>query len=160
MNLTPWRRNREMSSGSAFPELSLLRSEMDNLFDQFFRGSRLQPLTFGRKGEWLPTLDVKENEKEITVKCDVPGVDARNIDVSLSGDLLTIKGEKKAENVEDSDDYYIAERSVGTFLRTIQLPDSVDSDSIKAEQKDGVLTIQLKKRPGAGQKKIPIAVNK
>ncbi len=157
MSLIPSKRNRELSSGISFPELNTLRSEMDNLFNQFFRGTRLQGAGFGRKGEWLPAVDVKDNEKEITVKCEVPGVNAKDIDVSLKGDLLTIKGEKKTENIEDTDDYYAAERSFGSFLRTIQLPESVDSDNIKAEQKDGVLTIQLKKRPGAGQKKIPIA---
>lgn len=160
MNLIPWKRNRELTSGSFFPELSSLRTEMDSLFDQFLKGTALQPMGFGRKGEWLPLVDVKDNEKEITVKCEVPGVNPKDIDVSLKGDFLTIKGEKKTEKVEDTDDYYVSERGFGSFLRTIQLPDSVDSDSIKAEQKDGVLMIQLKKRPGVGQKKIPVAEGK
>jgi HSP20 family protein len=71
--------------------------------------------------------------------------------------MVVIKGEKKSERVEDTEDYYLNERSFGSFVRSVEMPDAIDSDSIKAEQKDGVLTIQLKKRPGAGQKKIPVA---
>ena len=157
MNLTPWKRNRELSTGRYFPELSSVRAEIDHLFEQFLKSAHLPSTSFGRKGEWIPSLDVTDNEKEITVKCELPGIDAKDVDVSLKGNMLTIKGEKKTEHIEDTDDYYVAERGFGSFVRSIELPDSVDSDSINAEQKDGILTIQLKKRPGAGQKKIPVA---
>lgn len=157
MNLIPRRRNRELVSGGFFPGLSSLRTEMDSLFEQFLKGDRFPS---AEKIKWQPLIDVKDNEKEISVRCEVPGVNPKDIDVSIKGDLLTIKGEKKTEKVEDTDDYYVSEREFGSFLRTIELPDSVDTDSIKAEQKDGVLMIQLKKRAGSSQKKIPIAESK
>ncbi len=157
MNLTPRKQNNVTKSGSLFPELSSFRSEIDNLFDQFFRGSALSP-----RGAmaWAPNIDVKDNEKEILIKCELPGVDPKDVDLSLKGDVLTIKGQKNSERTEDTDQYYVTERRFGSFLRAIELPDSVDTDSIKAEQRDGVLSIQLKKRPDSAQKKIPVASGK
>lgn len=156
MNLTPWRRNRENMS-RYFPEFRSMRTEIDNLFEQFMRNAHSSSPSFGRNGEWLPSLDVKDGEKEITVKCELPGVDAKDVNVSLKGSTLTIKGDKRSEHVEDTDDFYIAERGFGSFSRSVELPDLIDSDSIKAEQRDGLLTIQLKKRADVSQKKIPVA---
>lgn len=158
MNIIPRKTTRD--AGSFFPELRSLRSEMNSFFDQLFQGTRLHSAALSGQADWFPSMDVKDGDREFTVTCDVPGVNVKDIDVSLKGDVLTIKGEKKAESVEDAEGYYVTERSFGSFLRRIQLPEAVDSDSIKAEQKDGVLTVKLKKNLDAAQKKIPVSNGK
>ncbi len=137
-----------------FREVSRLRREMDRLWDDFVGPSRraFRPL----EAEWAPAVDVSETADKVTVKAEVPGMDAKNIDISLSGDLLTIKGEKKSEREEKKENYHLVERSYGSFSRSLRLPAAVVADKIEATYKKGVLTITCPKKEEAKPKAIEI----
>ena len=90
-------------------------------------------------------MNISEDEKGIEVTAEMPGIDDKDIEVSLKNDILTIKGEKKQENEEKNKDYYRAERSFGSFQRSIQLPSEVEADKIKASFKKGILKVELPK---------------
>lgn len=149
-NLVPWKKNdqqplvrREDDPFYAF------RREMDQVFDNFFgRGFGLTP--FGSNfmegfGEFNPRLDVTETDQEVKITAELPGLEEKDIDVSLSHDTLTISGEKKNEKEDKSENYYRLERSYGSFQRAIALPAEVDGDKVKATFKNGVLQITLPK---------------
>jgi HSP20 family protein len=150
--LTTWKPFRELAP---FRDFERMRRDMDRLWDSFFeRGVR------GREddGEWLPSLDVAETKNEIVVKAEVPGLDPKDIDISLSDGLLTIKGEKKQEREEKEENYHLVERSYGAFTRSIQLPKEVQSDKISASYKNGVLKVTLPKSEEAKKKEVKIRV--
>lgn len=138
---------------------ALLRREMDSLFDNFFRGFDLEPFE-SRMGAFSPKVDVTENDKEIKISAELPGMDEKDIDVSLQKDMLTIKGEKKEEKEDKGKDYYRMERSYGSFSRTIPLPVEVETDKVEAKFKKGVLNITLPKsaKAVAETKKIAVKV--
>jgi HSP20 family protein len=136
---------------------SLLRREMDSLFDNFFRGFDLEPFE-SRMGAFSPKVDVTENDKEIKISAELPGLEEKDIDVSLQKDMLTIKGEKKEEKEDKSKDYYRIERSYGSFSRTIPLPVEVETDKVEAKFKKGVLSITLPKTAKAVAETKKIAV--
>jgi HSP20 family protein len=123
---------------------ALLRREMDSLFDNFFRGFDMEPFE-SRMAAFNPKVDVTENDKEIKISAELPGMDEKDIDVSLQKDMLTIKGEKKEEKEDKGKDYYRMERSYGSFSRTIPLPVEVETDKVEAKFKKGVLSITLPK---------------
>jgi len=137
------------------------RSEMDRLFDSFLGG--MPSLTSLRQGfpstqVITPTLDVKENEKEIVVKADLPGMDEKDINLTIHNGVLSLRGEKKSEHTDERENYHVMERSYGSFQRSIRLPDTIDEDKAEARFDKGVLTITLPKRPESvsAQKKIQI----
>lgn len=131
--LRPWR---------PFAGIASLRRDMDRLWDRFFSGdSGVAPWEKG----WAPSLDVSETKDKLIVKTELAGVDPKAVDVSLSGDTLTIKGEKKEEKEEKEESYHLMERSYGSFFRSIRLPMEVDEKKIKANYKNGVLKITLPK---------------
>ena len=135
--------------------------EMNKLFDDFFGGFDLSPwapLERRAATAFNPRVDVSETGKEIKVSVELPGMDEKDIDVSLTRDTLTIKGEKKEEKEEKGEGYYRAERSYGSFTRSIPLPVEVDTDKVQAAFKKGVLDITLPKSAKAIQetKKIPV----
>ena len=105
-----------------------------------------------------PTLDVKENEKEIVVKADLPGMDEKDINLTIHNGVLSLRGEKKSEHTDQRDNYHVMERSYGSFQRSIRLPETIDEDKAEARFDKGVLTITLPKRPEmvGAQKKIEI----
>ncbi|BBO75588.1 heat-shock protein Hsp20 [Desulfosarcina widdelii] len=144
-DLMPWRKG----SGS---DLMGFKSEMDNLFNRFF------DLDFPllKAGEWAPRMDVTDGEKQITVQAEIPGCEAGDIDISLEGRRLTIKGEKKHEKEEKDENYLRRERARGFFSRTIELPAEVDQDAVEATYKKGVLTVSLNKMVPSESKKIEI----
>jgi HSP20 family protein len=150
--LTTWKPFREVAP---FRDFERMRRNMDRLWDSFFeRGVR----GADEDGEWLPSLDVAETKDEIVVKAEVPGMDAKDIDISLSDGLLTIKGEKKQEREEKEENYHLVERSYGAFTRSIRLPKEVQSDKISASYKNGVLKVTLPKSEEAKKKEIKIKV--
>jgi HSP20 family protein len=130
-----------------------LKHEMDRLFDRFFESpwAELQAL-----GDWTPPLDVAEGKDAVTVKAELPGVDAKDVAVSLEGDLLTIKGEKEQKKEEKDERQHRVERSWGAFMRTVRLPAPVDGSKVTATFKNGVITITLPKAPGAKGTTIPV----
>ena len=103
-----------------------------------------------------PAIDVSETDTEVVVRAEVAGVDPRGIDVSLSGQTLTIGGEKKESTETQGENWYRSERRFGSFRRTLQLPAPVDTEKVSAEHKNGVLTVRLKKLQSALPKRIPV----
>jgi HSP20 family protein len=138
--LTPW------TGGS-------LRKEMDRLFDRFFEPAWPQMPTLGG---WSPTVDVTEDKETITIKAELPGVEQKDIAVSLQDGMLSIKGEKRTEKEEKDKRYHRVERSYGAFYRSIELPSAVDPGKVAATFKDGVVTITLPKAADAKGTTIPI----
>jgi HSP20 family protein len=137
-----------------FREVSRLRREMDRLWDDYFGSGRrgLQPL----QPEFAPAVDVKETAEAVVVKAEVPGMDAKEINISVTGDVLTIKGEKKSEREEKEENYHLVERSYGSFSRSLTLPAAVDLDNIEAKYDQGVLTVTCPKKEEIKPKAIEI----
>ncbi len=132
--------------------LSSFQREMNRLMETFL-GTSVFPEA---RGEWTPALDVAETENEIVVKAEVPGIDKKDIDVTIRGDRLTISGEKKDERKEKKDTYTVFERRHGCFSRTIALPADINVDAVEAEFKSGVLTIRLPKTEETKSRKISV----
>jgi HSP20 family protein len=109
---------------------------------------------------WAPAIEVFEKEDKFVVKAELPGMKEEDIDVSVVGDTLTIKGERKAESEVKEEDYYCCERSYGSFSRSIALPSSVDAKKIEASYEDGVLEVSLPKAPGVKPRKISVSAKK
>jgi HSP20 family protein len=109
-------------------------------------------------GTYVPSLDVSESETEVTVRADLPGLEKDDINVSLVGNTLTIKGERKDESEEKKEGYYRRERTYGSFERVVELPENVDAGKPKASFKSGVLEIRLAKKESAKPKQIEIDV--
>lgn len=155
MSLVPWLNKGEKQSdlGTMQSPIARLRQEMDDMFGRLFGGS----LDVPRVGAaWGPRMDLAETEKEITVSAEIPGVRPGDIDVSVTGNILTIRGEKKGDKEERRADYHYVERQYGSFQRSIQLPVTVDAAKVDASFKDGVLTVSLAKHPEARPKRIPV----
>ena len=138
-----------------FAELEGVHREMNRLFDDLFEVS---PFMRGDGGGVFPEIDVKETDKEIKVSAEVPGLDEKDVEVLLTHDSLTIKGEKKEEKEEKGESYYRSERRYGSFCRVIPLTTEVDSDKAEAKFSKGVLHVTIPKteRARADVKKIPI----
>lgn len=150
--LTVWKPFRELVPF----DFEQMRREMDRLWDSFFeRGIRRRAEGVG---EWYPSLDVAETKNDLVIKAELPGMDPKDIDISLSDGILTIKGEKKQEREEKEEDYHLIERSYGSFTRSVQLPKGVQSDKINASYKNGVLRVTLPKTEEAKKKEIKIKV--
>jgi HSP20 family protein len=126
---------------------------MDRLFDRFLEPAWSEMPTLG---DWSPTVDVSEDKDAVTVKAELPGVEQKDIAVSLQDGMLSIKGEKRAEKEEKDKRYHRVERSYGAFYRSIQLPSTVDTGKVSATFKDGVVTITLPKAPEAKGTTIPV----
>jgi HSP20 family protein len=161
-NLVPWKKNNgDIQVRRDADPFNAFHQEMDRLFDNFFgSGFGLTPSRHGFMagfGEFNPQVDVTENDKEVKVTAELPGLEDKDIEVSLSHDVLTISGEKKNEKEDKGDNYYHMERSYGSFQRSIPLPAEVEADKVEAEFKNGVLNITLPKTTTAqNRKKIAI----
>ena len=144
----------ELMNSNPFKETEKERSEMDRLLDTFLFG---KPKTSGfAKEEWRPPIDIAETEHELVVNVEIPGVDIGDLNLSLSGDILHIRGEKKPESQEEA--YHHAERSYGSFSRSIHLHVEVQRDKISASYKNGVLSIILPKSERVKKKELKIKV--
>lgn len=106
---------------------------------------------------WAPRVDVEETDKEILVKADLPGVDPKNIEISVENGILTVRGEKKEEKEEKKKNYHRIERFAGAFYRALALPPGADAEKVSATSANGVVTIAIPKKPEAQSKKIAIA---
>jgi HSP20 family protein len=140
------KRRREMAvpakRGAEGGAVMSFREEIDRLFEDFLGG--LRPV-FGR-GEWMPAIDVSETDKEVVIKAELPGMDGENVDVAITGDVLTIKGEKKEETTKEGENYSRMERRYGAFHRAVTLPMAVDPNKVNATFKNGVLRVTLEKK--------------
>lgn len=142
--LFPWR---------PFGELDRLRRDMDDLWSRFL-GER----SLGSRAleDWMPVLDVSETEGELHVRAELPGLEAKDIDLSVTGDLLTLKGEKKEERKTEDENFVSRESYAGAFQRTIRLPSEVKGDEVKASFKNGVLSVKMPKSQKSSTRKIEI----
>lgn len=148
-DILPWNRKKQSHTNE-------WRREIDDIYDRFFEPEFLPSSYLFGKGKWDPTLDISEGSKDITVKAEIPGVEANDFDISIDGRRLTIRGEKKHEQKEKEETYYRVERSYGYFNRTIDLPAEVDPDKVDASYKRGVLKIKLRKAKEYESKKIKV----
>lgn len=145
-DLVPWgreRRNVPVRREQDNPFYSLQRS-INQVFDNFlFEGFGRSP--FSLMASFSPRLDVSETDEEFHVTAELPGMDEKDVEVSLSNHVLTLKGEKKDEREDKRRDFYRVERSYGMFERTVPIPDGVDLDKVEASFKKGLLTVTLPK---------------
>jgi HSP20 family protein len=145
-------KKRDSSYGS---EIDAFRRSISNLFDDFFAikpGSMFET-------DWMPSIDVHEDSKGMYIKAEIPGMDEKNIDVNIENNFLTIKGEKAEERREGNDKRsLVTERRFGSFQRTIMLPEGIKTDKVKADFKNGVLSIDIPKEKAEEPKKIKINV--
>jgi HSP20 family protein len=136
------------------------RDEMNRVFARFESGWPMGPLASARwpGGVMVPDLDIHENDKSITIDIELPGVEEKDVSVTFSNGYLTIKGEKKTEHEEKKENYRLAERSFGSFERSLRLPDTLDDSKIEAKFDKGVLKVTAPKRPEAqtAERKIEI----
>lgn len=145
-SLIPWSRTTSL--------MNPFRQEMEDVFQRFFG-----PLSTNG-GEyaigWLPRVDVEESEKEIVVKADLPGVDPKDIEISVLDGSLILKGEKKSEKEEKKKNFHRVERFVGQFYREIPLPPGADAERIAATSAKGVVSVTIPKKAEAQPKKIAV----
>ena len=156
MALIRWQRP-EVNTWSPFRHLSLLRHEIDRLFD-----SPLNALTNNSQqflNGWLPTVDLYDDHDLLVLKAELPGMKKEDIDISLHGDVLTLSGERKEEEPLNKAETYRAERFLGRFQRSLTLPFAVDTRKVQASYKDGILTITLPKAEEAKPKQIEVKVS-
>lgn len=142
-SLIPWRGDVER-----------LRNEMERLYGRFFD---LRPFHRGGEGDWVPSLDVSETSQAVVVQAEIPGMESKDIDVSLEAGILTIRGERKREHEEKDENFHRVERSYGSFYRSIRLPAEVDPEGVKATYKKGILKITLPKTKKDTGKKIEVS---
>jgi HSP20 family protein len=136
---------------SPFREFARLEREMAEMFD------RVPDWTWGERARlWAPAVDMVDEKDELIVRADLPGLEEKDIDVTVEDGTLTIRGERKEEKEEKKADYYYSERSYGAFVRTLALPTAVESDKVKATFKKGVLEVHLPKAKAAVGKKIEV----
>ncbi|HYA40645.1 MAG TPA: Hsp20/alpha crystallin family protein [Syntrophobacteraceae bacterium] len=109
--------------------------------------------------EWMPAFDIAEADDHFLVKADLPGIDPNRLDIALTGNVLTIRGEKKQEHQEKNEHYYTIERQFGSFNRSFMLPADVKEEGIEAAYRDGVLRVTIPKSDHAKQRKIHVKMN-
>jgi len=143
--ITPWRPLRDLE-------------EWERRFDDLL-ARPLWRMPFEERG-WMPAVDVFEKNDRFIVKAELPGMKEGDIDVSIVGDTLSIKGEKKTETEVKNEDYYRCERSYGSFYRSIPIPSNVDANKIEAGFEDGVLEVTLPKSAKVKPKKIAVSAKK
>ncbi len=154
MALIPWR-NKGRERGALAP-LSDLRQEIDRMFDAFTRDPWGSLSEFGTNKSWFPAIDIAENDQEVTVRAELPGVDPKDLEITVTGDRLTLSGEKKETTERKDKDFYHSETRYGGFSRSVDLPGGVDTEQVTAEHANGVITIKLKKSAAATAKKIQV----
>lgn len=153
MNLVPWRR------GGLMEPFQQLQREMNQLMQRFFGEAEVAE---GRADlvAWTPRVDVEEDDKQFVVKADLPGVDPKDVEVSVVDNALILRGQKKEEREEKKKNYHRVERFEGQFYREIPLPRGIDADKIQAKSANGVVTVTLPKKAEAQPKKIAVQAEK
>ena len=137
--------------------MTTLRRDSDSLWDRFFpeKPFHERHLTHG----WLPSIDLTETNNKLVVKAELPGLEAKDVELTITDDILAIKGEKKEEKEEKDEHHFFVERYTGTFERRIKLPALVKTDTVDAKFDKGVLTISLPKSEETKKKEIKIKVH-
>lgn len=146
---------RTIARWEPFRAVTTLQDQINRLFND----------TFERTGDesnlsaWAPAVDIYETEQELVVKADLPDVDPKDLDIRVENNILTIRGERKFEKKVNEENYLRVERSYGSFARSFTLANTVDSDAIKAEYQNGVLTLSIPKKEEAKPKQIKVNVS-
>lgn len=144
-----------------FRDLVSLQDRMNRLFDSSYRAVGAPgEEDWALGGSWAPAVDIFEHEGNIVLKAELPGVEAKDVDIRVENNVLTLRGERKFDNEVKRESYHRVERSYGAFSRSFTLPTVVDTGNIKAEFKEGVLRVTLPKREEAKPKQIAISVTK
>jgi HSP20 family protein len=138
-----------------YRELNTLQDRVNRLFYESFSGGRDESLA---TSSFAPAVDVYEDEHNVTLKIEVPGIDEKDIDVRVENNTLTVHGERKFEKEEKEENYRRVERQYGSFSRTFTLPNTVDTESVSADYEKGVLKIKLAKKAEAKPKQIKVNV--
>lgn len=141
-----------MSLLSRFEPFAALQDEINRVFNQRRTGG--SDLT-----TWAPAVDIYESEHELVVKADLPDVDPKDLDIRVENNILTIRGERKFEKSVSEDNYLRVERAYGSFSRSFALSNTVNTEAIKAEYQNGVLTLHIPKREEAKPKQIKVNVD-
>ncbi|MFH1059389.1 MAG: Hsp20/alpha crystallin family protein [Pseudomonadota bacterium] len=147
----------ELMPRTGIGSLGRLRRDMDDLWSRFFdvQGA---PMLRSEPPAFNPVVNVKETEQSLEIAAEVPGLKAEEIQVELTGDILTLRGEKKEEREEKKGEYHLVERRFGGFARSFRLPAEVERENLVAKHKDGVLTISLPKAKKAATTAIKVEV--
>ena len=141
-------------------ELTKLRDQMDRMFEDWPRvfGRRIDEE--GLRGAWMPAVDIRETKDAFDVTAELPGIDAKDVDVSVQENTLTIRGERRREEVKENETVHRIEREYGVFERSFTLPRSADAEKIQASYREGVLSLTVPKREEAKPKSLKIHVEK
>jgi len=144
-----------MRSNPLLAELSGMRNRLNRLFsqDEFWSYD-----THAGANEWIPAVDIIESEREITIKAELPGVEPKDVSISLANNVLTLKGHRESEKEVRKENYYRMERATGAFGRSFTIPASIDSDRVTADFKNGLLTITLPKQESSKGRTIEVNV--
>lgn len=155
MALVPWRRQgSSLPTRPAADPFEALHREMDRLFEEVSRGW-LAPLG-AQEVTFLPPIEVTETDDAIRVTAELPGIEEKDFELNLEGDVLTLRGEKRAESEEEKEGVHYREISYGRFERRVQLPAEVDADNAQAEFKNGRLVVTLPKVAKSSARKIEV----
>jgi HSP20 family protein len=146
MSITRW---------DPFQNLASLQDQVNRLFEAPSAGRRAENSNLTA---WAPAVDIYETENELVIKADLPDVDEKDLDVRVENNMLTIRGERKFEQKVKEDNYLRIERTYGSFSRSFSLPTTVNTESIQAEYKNGVLTVQLPKRAESKPRQVKVNV--
>lgn len=161
MNIIPWRTKRNNDAVAGETALAKWRQDFEELAERVWRDpfSAFRSLdVFEPRSElWtLPRTDLAENDTSVTVTMELPGVAAKDVNIRVTGDMLTVRGEKKQERESKDKHRRYYERQFGSFERTLRLPGTVDPDKVEAAFNNGVLTITVAKKPGLKPRKITV----
>ena len=159
MAIERWRPRWGITPWTPFRELDEIERRLDEALGRQLLPRRWRHFLAEEKG-WAPAIEMFEKEDKFVIKAELPGMKEEDIDISIVGDTLTIKGERKAESEVKEEDYYCCERSYGSFLRSVMLPANVNAEKIGANFEDGVLEIDLPKAAEVKPKKITISARK
>ncbi len=150
---------RMLARFDPFRDLATLQDRIDRLFEESL--GRVRGDQGGEdleRSPWAPAVDILETENDIVLRVDLPGVNPKDVDISVQNNTLTLKGERKFESDVKEDNFRRVERVYGSFMRSFALPQSVDADKVDAEYRNGVLEVKLAKRPESKPKQIKVAV--
>ena len=157
MALEAWRPRWGLMRGGPFREMARMEREMEDVFGRSFR-EWPWPRLAGEARGWAPAVDMIDRKDEVVLRADLPGLEQKDIEVSVEDGILTVRGERKEEREAKEEDYYCCERWAGTFARSLTLPPGVESEKVKAVFRNGVLEIHLPKTKEAKGKKVEVKV--
>jgi HSP20 family protein len=151
MRLVPYIRKSELPT-RFFPDTR-------RFFEEFFNDFPVTNSVLRRDEQWAPAVDILEKDGSLILRAELPGMNDKDIDLKLEGRELTLSGERKSDIEENRQNYHRVERCYGTFSRSFTLPETVDIDKIKADYKNGVLTVTLPHKPEAKAREIPVSIS-